>query len=91
MVRNALAELDTAGISGGGPYVLAAAWALGSRVQAVIREILGEKIDIVEFDDDVAQYVRHALNPASINRVAIRHYDRPHLLLKGQHHVGGHI
>jgi N utilization substance protein A len=47
----------------------------GSRVQAVIREIRGEKIDIVEFDDDVAQYVRHALNPASINRVSIRGYE----------------
>jgi len=47
----------------------------GSRVQAVIREIRGEKIDIVAFDDDVAQYVRNALNPASINRVSIRGYE----------------
>ncbi len=47
----------------------------GSRVQAVIREIRGEKIDIVQFDDDPAQYVRHALNPAMINRVAVRDYE----------------
>ena len=44
----------------------------GSRVQAVIRELRGEKIDIVQFDDDTAHYVRNALNPAAINRVGIR-------------------
>ena len=47
----------------------------GSRVQAVIRELRGEKIDIVQFDDDPALYVRNALNPASINRVAVRDYE----------------
>ena len=47
----------------------------GSRVQAVIRELRGERIDIVQYDDDAAQYVRNALNPATINRVAIRDYD----------------
>jgi N utilization substance protein A len=47
----------------------------GSRVQAVIRELRGEKIDIVQYDDDAAQYVRNALNPASINRVAVRDYE----------------
>ena len=44
----------------------------GSRVQAVIRELRGEKIDIVQFDDDTSQYVRNALNPAAINRVGVR-------------------
>ena len=47
----------------------------GSRVQAVIRELRGEKIDIVKYDEDAALYVRHALNPASINRVSIRDYE----------------
>jgi N utilization substance protein A len=47
----------------------------GSRVQAVIRELRGEKIDIVKYDDDPALYVRHALNPASINRVSVRDYE----------------
>jgi N utilization substance protein A len=47
----------------------------GSRVQAVIRELRGEKIDIVQFDEDHSQYVRNALNPAVINRVAIRDYE----------------
>jgi len=47
----------------------------GSRVQAVIRELRGEKIDIVQYDDDPNSYVRNALNPAAINRVATRDYD----------------
>jgi N utilization substance protein A len=47
----------------------------GSRVQAVIRELRGEKIDIVQYDEDHSQYVRYALNPAVINRVAIRDYE----------------
>ena len=47
----------------------------GSRVQAVIREMRGEKIDIVQYDDDPSNYVRNALNPAQINRVAIREYE----------------
>jgi N utilization substance protein A len=47
----------------------------GSRVQAVIRELRGEKIDIVQYDDDPSQYVRNALNPAAINRVAVRDYE----------------
>ncbi len=47
----------------------------GSRVQAVIRELRGEKIDIVQHDDDTAQYVRSALSPATINRVTVRDYE----------------
>jgi N utilization substance protein A len=47
----------------------------GSRVQAVIRELRGEKIDIVQYDEDPTQYVRNALNPANINRVGILDYD----------------
>ncbi len=47
----------------------------GSRVQAVIRELRGEKIDIVQYDDDSSQYVRNSLSPASINRVAVRDYE----------------
>ena len=47
----------------------------GSRVQAVIRELRGEKIDIVQYDDDATGLVRNALNPATINRVAVRDYE----------------
>jgi N utilization substance protein A len=43
----------------------------GSRINAVIRELRGEKIDIVQWSDDAAQYAANALNPAKISKVLI--------------------
>jgi N utilization substance protein A len=43
----------------------------GSRVQAVVQELRGEKIDIVEFDEDPARFVCAALLPAEVSRVII--------------------
>ncbi|MFH1080708.1 MAG: transcription termination factor NusA [Pseudomonadota bacterium] len=41
----------------------------GARVQSVVQELRGEKIDIVPFADDQAKYVCSALSPAKVNRV----------------------
>ena len=38
----------------------------GQRVQAIVRELANERIDIVHWDPDVATYVRRALSPANI-------------------------
>lgn len=43
----------------------------GSRVQAVIRELHGEKIDIIPWSDEITTLVTAALAPARINRVTI--------------------
>jgi N utilization substance protein A len=43
----------------------------GSRVQSVVQELRGEKIDIVPFSDDPAKYVYAALSPAKVDRVLI--------------------
>jgi N utilization substance protein A len=43
----------------------------GTRVQAIIRELRGEKIDIVEFSDDPVSFVTKALSPARVQRVSI--------------------
>lgn len=43
----------------------------GMRVQSIIRELRGEKIDIIEYSDDPIQYVTKALSPAKISRVTI--------------------
>ena len=43
----------------------------GSRINAIIRELRGEKIDIVQWSDDPAQYAANALNPAKISKVLI--------------------
>jgi N utilization substance protein A len=43
----------------------------GMRVQSIIRELRGEKIDIIEFSDDPVVFATHALSPAKISRVTI--------------------
>jgi N utilization substance protein A len=43
----------------------------GSRVQAIINELRGEKIDIIEWSSDPATYVINALTPAEIGKVVI--------------------
>ena len=43
----------------------------GSRVQAVVQELRGEKIDIVPWDDDPARFVCNAIAPAEVSRVLI--------------------
>ncbi len=43
----------------------------GSRVQAIIRELKNEKIDIVRFDEDSSRFIANALNPAKALRVTV--------------------
>src|SRR5207248_2415791 len=43
----------------------------GSRVQAVVQELRGEKIDIVPWDEDPARFVVNALQPAEVTRVLL--------------------
>jgi N utilization substance protein A len=43
----------------------------GMRVQSIIRELRGEKIDIIEYNDDPVAFATHALSPAKISRVTI--------------------
>ena len=43
----------------------------GMRVQSIIRELRGEKIDIIEFSEDPVQFATHALSPAKITRVTV--------------------
>ncbi len=47
----------------------------GSRVQAVVQELRGEKIDIVPFDEDVARYIIAAIQPAEVNKVIVDQAD----------------
>ena len=43
----------------------------GMRVQSIIRELKGEKIDIIEYSEDPVVFATHALSPAKISRVTI--------------------
>ncbi|MBW6440499.1 transcription termination factor NusA [Patescibacteria group bacterium] len=43
----------------------------GSRIQTIINELGGEKIDIVEWNKDIDKYIQHALSPAKISHLTI--------------------
>jgi len=51
----------------------------GMRVQSIIRELRGEKIDIIEFSEDPVQFATHALSPAKITRVTIVNLEERHM------------
>jgi N utilization substance protein A len=47
----------------------------GSRVQAVVQELRGEKIDIVPYDRDAARFVIAAIQPAEVTKVIVDEAD----------------
>jgi transcription termination/antitermination protein NusA len=51
----------------------------GMRVQSIIRELRGEKIDIIEYNEDPLAFTANALSPAKINHVSILDMDQKHL------------
>ncbi|HXE15058.1 MAG TPA: transcription termination factor NusA [Bryobacteraceae bacterium] len=51
----------------------------GMRVQSIIRELRGEKIDIIEYSDDPVVYATKALSPAKISRVTIVNPTEKHM------------
>ncbi len=58
----------------------------GMRVQSIIRELRGEKIDIIEFSDDAVTFATHALSPAKISaRLHHRSDRKAHGSDRGRH------
>src|SRR5579875_1068135 len=51
----------------------------GMRVQSIIRELRGEKIDIIEFSEEVTTFAERALQPAKVSRVSITDLAEKHL------------
>ena len=47
----------------------------GMRVQSIIRELRGEKIDIIEFSEEITTFAEKALQPAKVSRVSITDLD----------------
>jgi N utilization substance protein A len=43
----------------------------GMRVQSIIRELRGEKIDIIEFSEEITTFAEKALQPAKVSRVSV--------------------
>ncbi len=51
----------------------------GTRVQSIIRELRGEKIDIIEHSEDAVTFAGNALSPAKINHVSVVDAETKHL------------
>ena len=51
----------------------------GSRVQSIIRELQGEKIDIIPYDEDPLKFAGNAISPAKINHVSVADVDERRL------------
>jgi len=51
----------------------------GMRVQSIIRELRGEKIDIIEYHEDAQTFAEKALQPAKVSRVTILDSGEKHL------------
>ena len=43
----------------------------GSRVKDIVRELQGERVDIIRWSDDIREYVKAALSPAEISELKI--------------------
>jgi N utilization substance protein A len=59
----------------------------GSRVQAIVDELRGEKIDIVAWSPDVAQFAAAALSPAKVMRVEINEATKTALVIVPDHQL----
>jgi len=55
--------------------------ARGSRIQAVVNELRGEKIDVIRWSPDPATYIANALSPARIDEVILISPDERHALI----------
>jgi len=53
----------------------------GSRVQAVVRELRGEKIDIIPWSEDPRAFISKALSPSSVEKVAVDEEERSALVI----------
>ena len=51
----------------------------GMRVQSIIRELRGEKIDIIEYHEDAVTFAEKALQPAKVSRVTVLDQGEKHL------------
>ncbi len=47
----------------------------GTRIQTIISELGGEKVDIIEWSEDAASFIGHALAPAKVNRADLNEAD----------------
>ena len=61
--------------------------ARGSRVRQVVNELRGEKVDIVEWRDDVRQFIAEALSPAKVRQVILDEEARQAIVVVPDHQL----
>ena len=59
----------------------------GMRVQSVITELNGEKIDVIEWDPDIAEFISSALSPARVMRVVLDEEDQSARVIVADHQL----
>lgn len=61
--------------------------ARGSRVRQVVNELRGEKVDVVQWRDDVAQFIAEALGPAKVKEVRIDEEEKTAEVIVSEHQL----
>ncbi|MEE9178006.1 MAG: transcription termination factor NusA [Acidimicrobiia bacterium] len=61
--------------------------ARGSRVRQVVNELRGEKVDVVQWRDDVAQFIAEALGPAKVKEVRIDEEEKKAEVIVSEHQL----
>ena len=61
--------------------------ARGSRVQQVVKELRNEKVDVVQFQEDVAAFIADALGPARIREVRINEEEKSAEVIVSEHQL----
>ena len=59
----------------------------GRRVNLIVDELKGEKIDIIEYSEDIAEYISSALSPAKVDSVKINEEEKSALVEVPQHQL----
>jgi N utilization substance protein A len=53
----------------------------GIRIQNVVNELLGEKIDVIEWDEEPQRFIANSLSPASVDRVTLNQAEQSALVI----------
>ena len=61
--------------------------ARGSRVRQVVNELRGEKVDVVQWRDDVGQFIAEALGPAKVKEVHIDEEEKAADVIVSEHQL----
>ena len=59
----------------------------GSRVNAIVEELRGEKIDIIDWSDDPEVLIKHALSPALVDSVTVNEEEKTAKVVVPEEHV----